>query len=68
MNRYLTKIAEARKCLTPGAIYNTKWEDGKTMTLRVELPKDVTVYTKDAKKLEQALHHSTEKVLARLFK
>lgn len=57
------------KCLTPGAVYSTH-QDGHKLTLKVKLPKDITLpeSEEDAQELEVDLHYAIEKVLKRLWK
>jgi len=59
-------MAQRTKCQTPGALYYTRIS-GKTLTVQVELPKELALSEEDATLLESNLHNAVELVLARYF-
>lgn len=57
---------EKHKCLTPGAVYGTKFHDNK-ITISVTLPDDIKISKKQSEDLEVDLHYAVEKELKILF-
>jgi hypothetical protein len=59
-------MSEKRKCLTPGAVYETEIHLG-SVSVRVSLP-DTHMIVGDAKELEHRLHDAVEAVVAEYMK
>jgi len=59
-------MAIKTECQTPGAVFHTKI-NGRSIELKVDLPKDLLLTEKQAELLEANLHNAMELVLAPYF-
>jgi hypothetical protein len=54
-------------CETPGAVYSTTIHDGG-LSIKVKLPKKISISDDAGKELEVDLHYAIEKVLRKFWK